>query len=60
MSFPSSQALKAPELVEASAAAWALGRLLDVNPAAVPDESQAPLPSTGKLQWFGLVIEGPH
>ncbi|CAL1138119.1 unnamed protein product [Cladocopium goreaui] len=37
------EALKAQELFEASAAAWALGRLLDVNPAAVPDESQAAL-----------------
>ena len=34
------KAMKAPEPWEASAAAWALGRLLDVNPAAMPDEAQ--------------------
>ena len=56
------KAMKAPEPWEASAAAWALGRLLDVNPAAMPDEAQvcrgwvAPrdgwneVPS-GKLTW---------
>ncbi|CAK9029098.1 unnamed protein product [Durusdinium trenchii] len=36
------EALKAPD-TEASAAAWALGRVLERNPASVPDEAQASL-----------------
>ena len=43
------KAMKAPEPREASAAAWALGRLLDVNPAAMPDEAQV------WLGWVGMV-----
>ena len=44
------KAMKAPEPWEASAAAWALGRLLDVNPAAMPDEAQVWL---GWVAWVG-------
>ena len=44
------KAMKSPEPWEASAAAWALGRLLDVNPAAMPDEAQVWL---GWVAWDG-------